>query len=286
MSKVLPYKFKFSHEFAFFLHDILAQIVVDGERAKIFEVSVTFDGQADASVFSNLSGEELRSWLETNGYEWVNVKLSYKQIIVALLSDFCQFIHEALRCSEKGKLAVTYTLLRKPLKDNLFYLEWLLADPEEFLQKFLKEGPASIALSMANTISKEKRLEVIKTAINKTHDSDWVSADFIYDLRYNKGAVYGFEGLWNQAAHLVTTVNHYATEQQNFNFVFSSKDDRLDQWDHIYSLLPLLLYHAVEIVEALVETIAVREDTELQLARIRRTVGFQLWSYHREGDII
>lgn len=285
MPKVLPKKFKFSHEFSFFLHDTLAHIVVEGEKRRIFEVPITFKSQIDANEFRSLSGEQLWDWLENNGYESVNIELSYKQIIVALLSDFCQFIYEALKCSEKGKLVVTYTLLRKPLKDNLFYLEWLLADPKEFLQKFLKEGPSSIALSMANTISKEKRLEIIKLAISKTHEPDWVSADFIYDLRYNKGVEYSFEGVWNQAAHLVTTVKHYATEEKNFNFVFSNKDDRLDQWEHIYSLLPLLLYHTILIIEALVDTIVVRDDTEMEWARIRRTVGFQLWSYHTQiGD--
>ena len=126
MKNVLPSEFKIGHEFAFFLHDLLAQIVVEGEKANIFQVPVTFRSQADAEAIRDLSGEELWSWLQANRYEWVNLELSYKQLIVALLADFCQFVYEALRCSEKGKLAVTYTLLRKPFKDNLFYLEWLL----------------------------------------------------------------------------------------------------------------------------------------------------------------
>ena len=77
---------------------------------------------------------------------------------------------------------------------------------------------------MSDSVSKQRRLEIIQLAIDKSSTPGWVSAELIYDLRYNKAMVRGFEPLWNKAAHLVTTVKHYATEQQNINFVFSGND--------------------------------------------------------------
>ena len=41
----------------------------------------------------------------------------------------------------EGELTVAYALLRKPLKDNLFYLEWMLADLPDFLGVFRSDGP-------------------------------------------------------------------------------------------------------------------------------------------------
>jgi hypothetical protein len=54
-------------------------------------------------------------------------------------------LFEALSCSRKEKLAVTFALLRKPLRENLLYLEWLLADPEELLTRFYSRSIAELA---------------------------------------------------------------------------------------------------------------------------------------------
>lgn len=136
MGYFLPEKYKFNHMYSFFLHDQLVDIIINGERKKKFNVKVKFDDRKLINQFKNLKGEKLYKWLRKNGFEDELGMLIFKQIYVAVLSDFCHFIHTALKCSEKGKLSVTYSLLRKPLKDHLFILEWLLANPNDFLKKF------------------------------------------------------------------------------------------------------------------------------------------------------
>ncbi len=203
MATFLPKQFQFSHDFAFFLHDLLVEGIVSGEQAGIFNVNVKWDSKLQADVIKGFSGEELWLWLEKNGYEWVNVSLAYKQIIIALLSDFCHFVYEALSCSIKGKLAVSFALLRKPFKENLLYLEWLLIDPKDFMHKFYYDGPKALDLSTA--LDKERKIHIIQAAIEKSIHVNWIPAEFLYELRYMKTASYGFEGLWNHATHLVTT---------------------------------------------------------------------------------
>jgi hypothetical protein len=274
---LLPEQFRFSHEFAFFLHDILASVVVVGERAGIFNTRVHFDSSSDIEAFSRLSGDELWNWLQENGYEEAIFEIAYKQSIVALLSDLGHFVYEALSCSEKGKLTVAYSLLRKPFKENLFYFEWLLADPEDFKQKFHEEGTDTLVLVGRQSVPRERRLEIIQEAVAKTRFPDWVSAQFLYDLRYSRDADYGFDRLWNQATHLITTFRAFRTEDENFNFVFSTRGAHLDQWRHIYSLVPLLLYHTVEVIEALIATITDLDSLEIDWDYTRRVAGFGLW---------
>jgi hypothetical protein len=271
----LPIKYKFSHDFAFFLHDTLVETIVSGEKAGIFNVSLEWDSKLNPKNIESLSGEQLWSWLENNGYEWVTLLLSYKQATIALLSDFCHFVYEALHCSQKGKLTVAYSLLRKPFKENLFYLEWLLAEPADFIKKFCKDGPKSLDLS--ESITKDRKIEIIKAIIDSGSNPNWIPAEFLYDLRYKKGAPYGFESLWNQATHLITTFHAYTTDHQNFNFIFSDDDARLSQWEHFYSLVPLILYHAVNVIEALIKNIANRAHSDLDITDLRRNVGFILW---------
>jgi len=77
------------------------------------------------------------------------------------LADLYQFVTEALICSEKGWLTASYALLRKPFRDNLFYLEWLLAEPDVFTNAFYKQDPEEF--SVDKMMRESKVLEIIKT---------------------------------------------------------------------------------------------------------------------------
>jgi len=273
-----PKEFLLAHDFAFYLHGSLVMMVRYGERAGLFNVSFPFKAPEDAEVFANLSGDQAWDWLQQSGYEWVLAELVYRQLLVALLADACHFIYEALNCSRKGKLAVTYALLRKPLRENLFYLEWLLADRKNLIGRFLHEGPKRLLLYQPSVSEKQKHT-VIADAAAKTAFPTFAPPDLLYDLRYNKDVVYGFEPIWHKAIHLVTTYHELsATEKQNLNFIFSSDRDRLHQWRHLYSYLPLLLRHAVEVAEALMGSIVTLPGEELRALQARRQVGYVLWA--------
>ncbi len=282
MPDLLPKKYEFCHDFAFFLHDILAHMVVQGEKEKLFNVEFEFSSKKDTKKFEqlNMSGESLWNWLDNNNYSWVTEQLAAKQCLVALLSDFCQYIYESLNCSKKGKLSVAYSLLRKPLKDNLFYLEWLFADPTEFRESFNLLNPDEFSLS---SVSKEKKLHIITNAISSLKHEEWLSPEFIYDLRYNKNVHYGFESLWNKATHLVTNFRSYKTEPGNFNFIFSDNESKLSQWEHYYSLVPLLLFYAVEVINVLLFNLT-EKKYESTIEELRRLVGFFLWTYETTSD--
>lgn len=269
----LPEEFQFSHDFCLFLHDQLVGTIKSGEEAKIFAHRWEIEAGKPVPPQS-LSGEELFSWFERNGYEDVVKILYYKQIYAALLSDMVHFIYEALSCSRKGKLTVSYALLRKPLKENLFYLEWLLADPKGMLMAFDSEDVEARVIDKA--FSDERKKEIIKRAVEKTRHGEWIDSDLIYDLRYNKNFHAGFEVLFQKANHLVTSFRFLRTEKANFNFVFSDPDAMHSQWRELYSFLPVFLLHTVQVSEAIISGFAKRKPG-IDLTEIRTAIGMSFW---------
>lgn len=277
MPIVLPRNFRFSHQFCFDLHDILAQIVVDFEEHQLTNVAFALKNKEDAAEFATIEAGAVWTWLESHGYDEELDDLTCRQVFVALLSDLCHFLYEALSASIKGKLAVAYSLLRKPLKDNLFYLEWLLADRKHFLKTFRTGKIANVEYTTAFQTEAAKRT-IIRGAMRCTRNVESICDEWLYQVRYDKAAAYGFEGHWNQAVHLITTAHHYRTDDCNFNFVFSDVNDHVAQWEHIYSQLPFVLMHVVGVAESLLGTFTSIEENAAEWRWFRRSVGLLIWS--------
>ena len=83
-----------------------------------------------------------------------------------------------------------------------------------------------------------------RTAMEATTIGEWIGAEFLYELRYDKQSAIGFERTWQQATHLITTMAGMATEEKNFNFIFSHDKARRSRWRGFYAVLPILLFHA------------------------------------------
>ncbi len=276
----IPEEYKFAHEYCFFLHDLLANIVVVGEHEQIFHHNFQLKNPSHAEQMDGKIGDELANWLEQNGYITEFREANRRHICVALLSDFCHFIYEALDCSKKGKLTVSFALLRKPLKENLFYFEWLLADPDDFINRFHaplpKKENAKRPLPQPMQLSKERRLEIIGKAMKNTELGEWISPEFIYELRYDKDVEYGLEWLFQRANHLITTFVAQ-TEEQNFNFIFSGEEEKLSQWRGLYTTLPMLLLHAVSVIEGVIGTFEDGKLQDLSFMKLRAIIGFLLY---------
>lgn len=278
MNKILPEKYEFSHEYCLHLHDQLASIIVYGEDEDIFNYAFEFVDEESAQRWteqaSKVTGLKLWAWLEKNNYPVVIRELARRQLIAALLSDYCQYLITSLQASEKGKLSVAYSLLRKPLKDNLLFLEWLAGKPDEFLDSFLENPIQEFAIDRIKSYQKK---EIIKSALGKTALEGTLDEELLYDLRYSKTFVNGFEELWNKATHIITSAKSYATEDVNLNFIFSDWEAKLSQWDFLYDFLPLLLLYTCEIAEALIQQICHVDKIDLLGSHLLRLVGNILW---------
>jgi hypothetical protein len=170
-------------------------------------------------------------------------------VLIATISDYCHYVYEALKCSEKGKLAITYTLLRKPLKDNLLLFEWIMTNRNEFMENFKKDSNCYAI----DKIDSTKKKMFIECSVNQINYCEKFDADFIYNIRYSKKTNYSLERVWNIANHIVTTSKYYKTESLNLNFVFSGADSKENQWNYLYSVLPYLLFYTVEVIQLVLD---------------------------------
>jgi len=247
MGYFLPQKYKELHDLCFYLHDILVQVVKEGENKKLFHTKYKLKKRSDIkTIKSNIN---ILEWLCNNGYEDEFKSIVIKQVLIATISDYCHYVYEALKCSEKSKLAITYTLLRKPLKDNLLFFEWIITNRNEFIEKFQKNSN----YYAIDKIDSTKKKMFIGCSVNQINYSETFNADFIYNIRYSKKTDYSLERLWNVANHLVTTCKYYKTEDLNLNFVFSGADSQESQWNYLYSVLPYLLFYTVEVIQVVLD---------------------------------
>lgn len=255
MPYLLPETYHFSHEYCFFLHDLMVWMVKEGEQKRHFDVKLNPSSE-ETKVLQKFHGNELYEWLKENGYQKEADLLTYKQIFVATLADFLQFIFNALRSSEKGHLSVTFSLLRKPLKENLFILESLLSEPKEFLQKF--NSSVSYNEAAIDKQNEETKRRIITDVLKKIPLS-LMEPDFLYNLRYSKREIHSLERLWQKATHIVTSCQHYQTESGNLNFVFSDINAKKEQWRYLYFILPQMLFYVFQVCLTIYEQVITSE---------------------------
>jgi hypothetical protein len=256
----------------------MVQFIVEGEQSKFFFTTIKFESPEQAEELKKNPDLFILDWLAEKGYSKELGEVLLKTMFPALLSDFCHFVYESLSCSRKSKLTVANALLRKPLLENLHYLEWMLADPEGLLNTFYNQPSRELSFHNIRS-SPEKMTNIIQKAIDRTTHREIYNAGYLYDIRFNKQIPFGFDVLCNKAMHLITTKEGLTTEDQNFNFVFSGDDERHIQWTQIYSTLPFLLFYALDICESLMALMAKEIPNDLAVVSLHRTLGFILWGY-------
>ena len=267
--RVLPDAHDLAHAVAFYFCDELARLVVDLHNVNALSVSVTLE-PAERAEFETLEGETLWNWLRDTGRQTIIDDLTYRQLTAAVLSDAAHFICESLLASGKGKMTVALALLRKPLKENLLLLEWLCANPAEFLEHFQGESISSYVL---NRMSKNHRLEIMRTAASMVELAG-IDDELLWLTRYGKEYERSLETLWTKATHLVTTVQASATEPGNLNFVFSSESDIAEQWNHYYFIVPFLLFYFVQVAETVASRFVEWKRQARPFQVLRRQLAF------------
>ncbi|TCZ75380.1 hypothetical protein E0485_17390 [Paenibacillus albiflavus] len=267
---ILPKKYQKTHDYIFDLHDLLANIIYSCENYELIGSEIQIKNEEDLSHIDSLEGENLWCWLENNNYDEVIFDMMIKQVYFAVLTDLCHFIYESLTCSERGKLTVAYALLRKPLKDNLLLLEWILSDANDFISKFKSGNSENFA---PDKISGQRKLEIIKNA-ERIADTGLEQYMFIYEMRYSKKDDFSFERIWNKANHIVTTFNFYKTKSENLNFVFFDEKEHTEYWDYYYVSMPLIMYHITEVAISILNNFQVDTSAIVEMEKNERKFKF------------
>ncbi len=245
---LIPRRHHAEHEFCFHLHDLMVTLLREAELSKAAHVSIKFSSVQQAKEFETHADGDPITCLQRLGFHDDVKRISINQLCLALFSDMLHFIHEALKALEKRKTTVAFALLRKPLRENLFFAAWMCANEDEFFKKFA-DSPSDQMESEA--LPKAKRVQILADAIKQLDFKSFLAADLIYSIIYEKVTDRGFAILFDKAMHLVTSRGlHLRTEEMNLNFIFKNPLDN-DVYDFVYLRLAYLLVFALSVQIAL-----------------------------------
>jgi hypothetical protein len=268
----LPEEYWAGHDLCFTVHDIMTQLLVSGQRARAFFVSFDLPDEAAKKEFESAS--DIFEWLEKYRTPEERAAVLVTTMFPAVLSDMLHCFYEALETSRKAKLGISFVLLRKPLQESLYVLEAVIADRAGFAQK-LTEDP--IKLWSQGIGGREAHARNIQKVLDAVGENDRFDAAYLAQLRYDKNAADGFDGICNTAMHLFTGHKSIKTQRMNINFIFSNWDSKLTQWSYIYSRLPYLLVYMHSIVEHVCQGIAPTSPAYLDDMKRRISAQVLLW---------
>jgi hypothetical protein len=270
--KWIPNRWRLAHSYCFFLHDECVRALVEYEAAGAHLVTVNFESQVSAEEFSRLAKEDPTEALVKTGYPAEARRVVINTIIIGMVADCLHHIFEALKCFEKRKVVVGFNLLRKPLKQNLLYLAWMLGDEDGFYTEFMSGNPENLSQKKVGNVRKE----IFTKAIAKMPKGSPFIPEIFEKLIYDRKFDYGFERAFVHAVHLITIEGiELRTALQNFNFLFKSYADD-DTYDALYSWAPHLLFFLAHTILGLFDRMRNMEGGVKTAFAVRSLFAFTL----------
>lgn len=267
----LPVQHWPGHELCFFVHDTIGHMLAAGQRSGTFHVKFQLR-EDELNAFNE--AEDVFQWLDRYRTSEERAGVLVATMFPAILSDMLHCIYEALETSRKAKLTISYMLLRKPIQESLYVLEAVIADRNDFAKK-LNESPTK--LWSQGVGGREAHRNNIAKVLRAIGDNGRFSSDYLAQLRYDKSADDGFDGICNKAMHLFTSHKAIETEPMNINFIFSNWDSKESQWSFLYSRLPYVLVYAYRIVETVCAGISPTYPKYLEELERRLAAHVLLW---------
>jgi hypothetical protein len=274
---LLPEEYRGIHNVCVTLHDQLLEILTDNAYAELKKTEFSLAGITES--INSMIGEELLNWFVTSNRHGELTTVLTKHITCSMLGDFLQFVYESLSSAKKGKFSVAYALSRKPFTDELLIFEQLLNDKEYFINKFYIQGEAKLYDPASRKLVNDRiRKDIITQAVGKVIHNTEFDAELLFQLRYDKTAHYSLNWISNHALHIVTTDENYRTEDKNFNFIFSTKEDIEKYCLHYYRNVPYLLFYTASIIDEIVFQFMPDLQQVKLIRSIKRFILFVLYS--------
>jgi len=243
---LIPERYWPHHEFCFFLHDQMLQLLRQYEGSDIHNIVVkAFEGVLSEMEFPATENEvevDFLDLLKKHGMVKQYKHHIVSHVVLALTADLLNFLYEALACFEKRKFAVGFSLLRKPLKENLLFLAWLLGNEDDFIARFERDTYTTL-----NGMSPERREQLLSDAIQRLATKEGFASDLLEAMIFSKTHERSFEPVWQRATHLITSQGALLrTEDLNLNFIFHDVGSD-GFFDLLYSNLPFVMLFAIQL---------------------------------------
>lgn len=248
------------HNYLTYCNDLLVSILKYADQQKLSSIRLDFKNDTDSNVFEQkVSDSEWQDWLLQSGYEDQMYDLYYRHMFFSLIADFCHYMLESINCAAKMNVAVSYALLRKPLKDTLGYIEWLYADRKEVLDLLIHGKPEDLQITKENA---KKHTAVVE----QKH-----GGNSFFSFRYDKSSESSLEHIWNNANHLITTKYKISrTEPGNLNFVFADEPILRHFSDYYYLTVPAIMMYATNLICDMFEGFAPLNKYTVMMNKLNR----------------
>lgn len=251
-------KHYFKHNYLTYCNDVLVSMLKYADEKKIASVHINFNN-GESEYFEQ--NEDWQEWLITHGHREEIYEAYYSHTFFSLVADFCSYMLESINCAAKMKVAVSYALLRKPLKDTLGYIEWLCVDRNDMLNLLKNGNPEDLVIT--KEIAREHTLQI----------EEKCKMSSFFDFRYNKASETSLEHIWNNANHLVTTKYKLSkTERGNLNFVFADETILRNFSDYYYLTVPAIMLYAVNLICKMFEEFAPLNKYTIYMNELNRTL--------------
>lgn len=271
ISDELPKKYLERHCLMLYLYDILVDILMKADAYNLSD-SIFAGDLAE----KNLSFDDLE---ERESLE-LGAELVGRHFLFSILRDMCYYLYESLSCIERGKVTVAYTLARKPLQDNLYYLCWLLDNPIDLYENMKNKSPDEYDVSVLKG-EKESVKAMYERVIKKINESKLIdfelfTPELLYELIYDRTSKSGLSQVFDKSIHLVTRNRHYKTERKNLNFIFV--DDKIwdEFWEYYYIKLPFILMFIVEVAIKNFEIMLLIPESICKINQLIRELKFSI----------
>lgn len=265
-------EFHIAHELSFLMHDMMAELLVSGEKGNFFVPDIYFEENEYLECIKE--SDDLGKWLKNTKKLEDRAKVLKAIVMPAILSDMLHCIYETLETSRKGKLNISYMLIRKPLQESLYLLEEIILNELDFSENFIKEVSRLESKNAGGIKGHQDRIEKILKIIDSKFG---LSSEYIAQLRYDKSNKDSFDGVCNLAMHLFTNHTAIKTENMNINFIFSQYEQKITQWKYLYSRLPYLLFYTMQIIDHITNTIVSTTQEYLDDMQRRVSALIILW---------
>lgn len=252
----LPEKYWNKHDLCMYLVSQLEDFIIDKTYSglKLFSIEVENEDTPKKD-------EHLFDFLIRTKRKDLHDKMITSHLLHGLIIDICYFLQEALACSKKERLVVTFSLLRKPFVYDLIVLLRLIFE-DGFVNKF-----NTIDNFDTTGLSRDDKVLLLKEA-TKYSITKSITEIELYEFIFDTANPNSIINMSNKALHPSTTKNiNNRTGKQNLNFAFSTPEDINKQRDYIYSVLPMLLIFYIEITEIFVFSL-LSLDSKVHITRI------------------
>ena len=206
-----------------------------------------------------------------------------KNCFVFILCDFCLYMYKSLRCIFDFEPQVALTLARKPLIDDIFYLQYLYVDMQKAIDLIIS-GSAD-----EKDVINSKNKDLDKNNCSIISKELGFGVDTIYYFRYGdkKEKIKGIRQLCNKALHIVISKDELLkTVTGELNFIGMRDDDIKNYIIGYLNIVPTLLLYVAKLSLKIHERIYQKEDKFLrdELDGLQNAFGGFMEKHFKTGE--